>query len=59
VVGVVAAALVVWLATSGSTRTANGSDATGRNLTLGLVALKLIVVGIVFVVLGNRRRRYP
>jgi DnaJ domain len=59
VAGVAASGLVIWLFTSGSTRTANGSDATGRNITLALVALKLVVVGVVFVVLGNRRRRYP
>jgi curved DNA-binding protein CbpA len=59
VIGVAAAALTLWLATSGPSRTTNGSDPTGRDVTLALVALKLIVVGIVFVTLGNRRRRYP
>ena len=34
---------------SGPGVTENGSDPTGRLLTLGLVALKLVVVGIVFV----------
>jgi hypothetical protein len=62
VAGVLAAGLVIWLVgadSGGTARNVNGSDPTGRNVTLGLVALKLIVVGIVFVVLGNRRRRYP
>ena len=59
VVGIALTGLVVWLFTSGPSQTANGSDATGRNVTLALVALKLVVVGTVFVVLGNRRRRHP
>lgn len=59
VTGIAAAGLVAWLVAAGPGATENGSDPTGRLLTLGLVAAKLIVVGIVFVVLGNRRRRHP
>ncbi len=59
VAGIAAAVLVTWLAASGPGVTENGSDPTGRLLTLGLVALKLVVVGIVFCVLGNRRSRHP
>jgi DnaJ domain len=58
-VGLAAAALVVWLFSEGSATAGNGSDPLGRNLTLALVAAKLVVVGIVFLVLGSRRRRYP
>jgi hypothetical protein len=59
VAGIAAAVLVAGLAVSGPGVTENGSDPTGRLLTLGLVALKLVVVGIVFCVLGNRRGRHP
>jgi hypothetical protein len=59
VAGILAVGLVAWLVAAGPDATTNGSDPTGRNITLGLVAVKLVVVGIVFVVLGNRRRRYP
>jgi curved DNA-binding protein CbpA len=58
VVGAMAGGLVLWLASSGSTHAARG-DTAGRDITLGLVAVKLVVVGAVFLVLGNRRRRYP
>ncbi|MGZ8764463.1 MAG: DnaJ domain-containing protein [Acidimicrobiia bacterium] len=59
VAGVVSIALAIWLAGTAPGGTVNGSDPTGRNLTLALVAVKLIVVGLVFAILGNRRRRYP
>jgi hypothetical protein len=59
VAGALAVGFVLWLASAGPGGTTNGSDPTGRNLTLGLVAVKLVVVGIVFVVLGNRRLRHP
>ncbi len=59
VTGIAAAGLVAWLVAAGPGAAENGSDPTGRLLTLGLVAAKLIVVGIVFLVLGNRRRRHP
>jgi hypothetical protein len=59
VVGLATAGLVAWLFASASGTTENGSDPFGRNLTLALVAAKLVVVGIVFLVLGNRRRRHP
>jgi curved DNA-binding protein CbpA len=58
-VGLAAAGLVAWLFADGSGTTDNGSDPFGRNITLALVAVKLVVVGIVFLVLGNRRRRHP
>ena len=59
VVGLVIVGVVWWLAVTGSGVTENGSDPAGRLITLALVAVKLVVVGIVFVVLGNRRRRHP
>lgn len=57
--GVAIAALVAWLVSSGTRSTSPGSDTAGRDITLALVALKLVVVGVAFWALGRRRARYP
>ena len=59
VAGLLAVGLVAWLFAAGPDTTANGSDPDRPQHHPGLVAVKLVVVGIVFVVLGNRRRRHP